>query len=65
MAHYRFEIEIKDDDLLNTMETHELTLEAESDAEALQKFEWIANERGWNTHTTEELVDGCWSPLLP
>ncbi|MGK7908281.1 MAG: hypothetical protein AB4040_13805 [Synechococcus sp.] len=61
MAHYRFEIDIKDDDLLETVNTCALVLEAESDEEALEKFGWIASERGWDTHTTEELVDGNWT----
>ena len=62
MAQYRFEIEIKDDDLLETLESHELVLDAESDEEALTKFEWIASERGWQPHAAEELVDGDWAP---
>ncbi len=64
MPQYRFEIEIKDDDLLETLESHQLVLEAESDEEALTKFEWIASERGWNTHAAEELIDGDWTPTV-
>ena len=62
MTQYRFEIEIKDDDLLDTLESHEIVIEAESDEEALTKFEWVARERGWDTHMAEEMVDGDWIP---
>ncbi|MGK7913024.1 MAG: hypothetical protein AB4050_16340 [Synechococcus sp.] len=67
MPQYRFEIEVKDDDLFETLEIHEFVLEAGSETEALTKFEWIAAERGWNAQVTEELVDGNWTPtpLLP
>lgn len=62
MPQYRFEIEVKDDDLLETLEIHKFALEAESEEEALTKFEWIAAERGWQTQVAEEFVDGNWTP---
>lgn len=62
MPQYQFEIEIKDDDLLRTLEVHQFVLEAGSEEEALSKFEWIANERGWLAHSTDEWVDGQWQP---
>ena len=62
MPQYRFEIEVKDDDLLETLENHEFVLEAGSEEEALTKFEWIAAERGWDAQATEEFVDGNWAP---
>ncbi|WP_017324370.1 hypothetical protein [Synechococcus sp. PCC 7336] len=58
MAHYRFEIEVKDDDLLGTESNHAIALEADSDAEAFEKLGWIARERGWSMHQVEELLDG-------
>ena len=62
MPQYQFEIELKDDDLLDTLEVHRFVLEAESEEEALSKFEWIANERGWTAHAREEWVNGNWEP---
>ena len=62
MPQYQFEIEVKDDDLLETLEVHKFVLEAESEEEALSKFEWIARERGWSAHATDEWVDDRWQP---